>query len=117
MQNIMKKTAAGALMGGSLLFTGMGVAQAAPPIVTQDGLVNLNIGDVTVLQDVEVAVVAQVVAQVCDIDVDAAVLGEVNSTGEPQTVCTIQDLGPITVRQNGPGNSEQAPGAANRPAR
>ena len=67
------------------------------------------------LEDVEVAVVAQVVAQVCEVDVDAAVLGQVNSTGEPQTICTIPDLGPITVTQNGPGNSEQAPGAANRP--
>ena len=42
MQNIMKKTAAGAVIGGSLLFTGMGVAQAAPPQI-QDGLVNLAI--------------------------------------------------------------------------
>ncbi len=117
MTSMMKRAAAGAVIGGSLMFTGMGVAQAAPDIVTQDGLVNLDIGDVTVLQDVDVAVVAQVVAQVCDVDVTAAVLGEVNSTGEPKTICTIPNLGPITVTQNGPGNSEQAPGAANRPSR
>ncbi len=64
MQNIMKKTAAGAVMGGSLLFTGMGVAQAAPPQI-QDGLVNVAVGDVTVLRNVQVEAVAQVLADVC----------------------------------------------------
>ncbi|MCT7658110.1 hypothetical protein [Mycobacterium deserti] len=118
MQSIVKKLSAGAVMGGALLFTGgMGLASAQPPIIAQDGLVNLNIGDVTVLEDVNVAVVAQVVAQVCDVDVTAAVLGAVDQTGDENTVCTIDGLGPITVTQNGPGNAENAPGAANRPAR
>ena len=47
MQNIMKKTAAGAVMGGALLFTGgMGLARCQP-LNLQDGLVNLAVGDVT----------------------------------------------------------------------
>ncbi|HKV20048.1 MAG TPA: hypothetical protein VJR50_13515, partial [Mycobacterium sp.] len=60
MQNIMKKTAATAVMGGALLFTGgMGMAQAAPPQV-QDGLVNVAVGDVAILNDVNVGVAATV---------------------------------------------------------
>jgi hypothetical protein len=112
MQNIIKKTAAGAVMGGALLFTGgMGLAQAAPPQI-QDGLVNLAIGDIAVLNDVEVAAAVQLAAALCD-TVDAAVLGAVDETGQAYT-CT-SEVGDIVVTQNGRGNSENAPGAANRP--
>ena len=54
MQNIIKKTAAGAVMGGALLFTGgMGLAQCGSRCRLQDGLVNLAVGDVTILEDRE----------------------------------------------------------------
>jgi hypothetical protein len=118
MKDIVKRASAGAVCGAALLFTGgMGLA-SAQPINLQDGLVNLNIGDVTVLEDVNVAVVATVVAQLCDVDVTAAVLGTVDQSGDENTVCTIPDLGPITVTQNagtpgqsgGAGQSENAPG-------
>jgi hypothetical protein len=118
MQNIIKKTAAGAVMGGALLFTGgMGLASAAPPQI-QDGLVNLAIGDVAVLNDLDVAVAAQIAAAVCGVEVGpVAVLGEaIDADGGQNVVCT-NNLGPITIEQNGPGNSENAPGAANRPQR
>jgi|SRR3954464_15808561 hypothetical protein len=111
MQNVMKKTAAGAVIGGSLLFTGMGVAQAAPPQI-QDGLVNVAIGDIAVLNDVKVAAAVQLATALCD-TVDAGVLGEVEQTGQSYTCSS--EVGDIVVTQNGPGNSENAPGAANRP--
>ena len=111
MQNIMKKTAAGALMGGSLLFTGMGVAQAAPPQI-QDGLVNVAVGDVTVLRNVQVEAVAQVLADVCpNLNVeDVNVLArQVDADGGSQPVanCTAFTQ-PVNLQQNAPGNGNAA---------
>src|SRR4051794_28542165 len=40
---------------------------AAPAEAQQEGLVNVNVGDVTVLQDVNVAAAVGVVAQVCGV--------------------------------------------------
>ena len=101
MQNIMKKTAAGAVMGGALLFTGgMGLA-GAQPLNLQDGLVNLAVGDVTILQDVNVAVAAQVAAAICGVKVGpVAVLGRaVDRSGTTRTVCP-NNLSPVTIQQN-----------------
>jgi hypothetical protein len=99
MQNIMKRTAAGALIGGSLLFTGMGVAQAAPP-QNQDGLVNVAVGDVTILDQVGIGVAANVAAAICGLDVPVNVLGEQVRAGQDVTVCTIDRQAgsvPITI--------------------
>jgi hypothetical protein len=111
MQNIMKKTAAGAVMGGALLFTGMGVAQAAP-LQLQDGLVNVAVGDVTVLRNVQVEAVAQVLANVCpnvnaeDINVLAT---QVDRDGGTQQVATCTAFTqPVNLQQNGPGNGNAA---------
>ncbi len=118
MQNIMKKTAAGALMGGTLLFTGgMGLAQAAPPVNNiQDGLVNVGIGNVTVLRNVNVEVAAAVAAAVCpSVDAAAAVLGSITAVdqgGETFNCDTTAENGPLTITQNGPANS---PNAGNAP--
>ena len=117
MQNVMKKTAATAVMGGALLFTGMGVAQAAPPVDNvQDGLVNVGIGNVTVLRNVNVEVAAAVAAAVCpSVDVAAAVLGTVQAVdqgGETFNCDTTAENGPLTITQNGPANS---PNAGNAP--
>ncbi|WP_347687949.1 hypothetical protein [Mycobacterium sp. B14F4] len=116
---MMKRATAGAVMGGALLFTGgMGVA-AAQPLQLQDGLVNLAIGDVSVLNDVNVGVAAQISALLCD-TVDVGQLGvlaeQIDSGAEESYTCT-SEVGDITMSQNGSGNSENAPGAANRPAR
>jgi hypothetical protein len=69
--------------------------------VEQDGLVNVNVGDVTILEDVRVAVAANVVAQICGLKVGpVAVLGQaVDATGTTNTVCTA-DTAPITIDQN-----------------
>ena len=72
---------------------------------TQDGLVNVMVGDVTVLEDVNVAVGANVAATLCDIDVGPlalAVLGRavaVDRSGKSRTICQ-SDAGPVRITQN-----------------
>lgn len=115
MQNIMKKTAATAVMGGALLFTGgMGFANAAPPQI-QEGLVNVAIGDVAVLNDVNANVAAQIAAALCDVaDVNAGVIGEAVQGGQSYRCAATNDLGEVVITEAGPGNSENAPGQQNR---
>jgi hypothetical protein len=79
----------------------IGVAAPVAAAQQQDGLVNVAIGDVTILQDVNIGVAAQVAANVCGVKVGpVAVLGTVvDRSGSPATVCTT-DQGPVTLRQN-----------------
>jgi hypothetical protein len=79
----------------------VGIAAPVAAAQQQDGLVNVAVGDVTVLQDVNVGVAAQVAAQVCGLKVGpVAVLGTaVDRSGSPATVCQ-SPQGPITLRQN-----------------
>ncbi len=117
MQNIMKKTAAGAVMGGALLFTGgMGLASAAP-LNLQDGLVNLAVGDVAILNDVNVGVAAEVAAAICGVNVsDVNVLAtQLDADGGQKTVCNVANGSPITLSQNAgtPGQSGGAGNSAN----
>ena len=85
------------------VFAGAAIVAAATPAVAQpndqDGLVNVNIGDVTVLENVGVA--AQIAAEVCGVQVGpVAVLGRaVDRDGETRTVCE-SDQGPVTISQN-----------------
>jgi hypothetical protein len=114
MYDIVKRASAGAVLGGALLFTGgMGLAGAAPVTNVQDGLVNLGVGNVNVLRDVDVNVAAQVAALICGVSVgDIGVLAEqVDLGNQPSTTCQ-SNQGPITISQNGPANS---PNAANAP--
>ncbi|TDD70674.1 hypothetical protein E1262_08435 [Jiangella aurantiaca] len=76
----------------------VGAAAPASAQVRQDGLVNVNIGDVTILEDVAVGVAAQVAANVCGVSVGpVAVLGTaVDRSGDTETVCEIEQ-GDITV--------------------
>jgi hypothetical protein len=61
------------LFASALLFAGI----AAPSATAQQvGLVNVEIGDVTILRNVDVALAANVVANVCNIDLTAAVLAQ-----------------------------------------
>jgi hypothetical protein len=118
MKNIVKRASAGTVCGAALLFTGgMGLA-SAQPINLQDGLVNVAVGDVTILEDVNVGVAASVVAAVCNIPVTAAVLGEVDQSGTVFAPDCNVPGGDVTVTQNagtpgqsgGAGQSENAPG-------
>ena len=92
-----------------LAAAGLSLAAAFPASAAtgQDGLVNVNLGDVTVLQDVNVAAVVPVVAQLCALDVtvpaNLAVLSkaiqDVDSTDKSYTVCKILG-GDVKVIQN-----------------
>jgi hypothetical protein len=109
----MKNVAAGAVVGGSLLFTaGLGLASAQPDTANDD-LVNVSIGNVGVLEDVHSAAAAQIAAGVCDAEIDAVTtqVKAVDTDSVQQTVCT-NELGAIDIVQNGPGQSENAPGQA-----
>jgi hypothetical protein len=86
-----------------MAFAVAGPAGAQP--VNQDGLVNVAVGDVTILEDVNVAVGANVAATLCDIEVGPlalAVLGQavaVDRSGRERTICET-DAGPVTIEQN-----------------
>ena len=102
--NIMRKAGATFALAGSLLLAGgalAGPAVGAPPTTRQDGLVNVSVGDVTILEDVNIALGAQVAANICGISVGpVAVLGEaVDRTGRTEVVCT-NNQGPIAIEQN-----------------
>jgi hypothetical protein len=113
MHNIIKRASAGAVLGGSLLFTaGLGMA-GAQPLNLQDGLVNLAVGDVTILEDVNVGVAANVAAAICGLEVGPVnVLAEsVDADGGTETVCDVTG-GPINLTQNA-GTPGQSGGAGN----
>jgi hypothetical protein len=69
--------------------------------VEQDGLVNVNVGDVNILNDANIGVAANVVANVCGVKVGpVAVLGRaVDRSGDTVTVCEAA-TGPVTITQN-----------------
>jgi hypothetical protein len=100
---MIRMSIAAVLTSGLAVATTMAPAEAANQ---QDGLVNVNVGDVTVLQDVNVAVIANVVANVCDaVDVGpiaAGVLGKARATdasGRDKTIC-MAGTDPVTLTQN-----------------
>ncbi len=86
------------------VFAGAAVLAAATPAAAQpnqDGLINVAVGDVTILEDVNIGVAAQVAAEVCGVQVGpVAVLGRaVDRDGATRTVCE-SDQGPVTISQN-----------------
>ena len=66
----------------------------------QNGLVNVSVGDVNVLNDANIGVAAQVAANICGLKVGpVAVLGTaVDRTGNAQTVCTSNNQ-PVRITQ------------------
>ncbi len=88
------------LFAGAVLMAG-GAAPANAATQNQDGLVNVAVGDVSILNNARIGVVAQVAAQICGVKVGpVAVLGTaVDASGATRTVCTT-DQGPVTISQN-----------------
>ena len=75
---------------------------AAPGAIAQPeqrGLVNVNIGDVTVLEDVGIGVAANVLANVCGVQVNAAVIARQVISNDAPLVgeCTNQNDAPFEV--------------------
>jgi hypothetical protein len=98
MASYVRRTAA-TLIAGTALAIGAASPASAQPV--QDGLVNVAIGDVTILEDVNVGVAAQIAANICGVKVGpVAVLGRAVDRGGPtETVCTAEQ-GPIDLTQN-----------------
>jgi hypothetical protein len=95
----------GTVFAGTVL--AVGIASPASAQTRQDGLVNVNVGDVTILEDVNIAAAVDVVAQLCGIDLDvlanvqllteAATL--VDNSSRNVTVCRAED-GKVQFTQN-----------------
>ncbi|WP_263998748.1 hypothetical protein [Mycolicibacterium vanbaalenii] len=97
--NFVKNAAAGAVLGGSLLFTaGLGMAQAQPA-ETPDGLVSLSIGDVTLLESATADKAAAAAAAICGaVPADvSALVAQVDSEGAEQTVWFGPSRGDLVV--------------------
>ncbi|MBV5242472.1 hypothetical protein KUF57_02845 [Mycolicibacterium sp. PAM1] len=106
--SFVKNAAAGAVLGGSLLFTaGLGMAQAQP-VDAPDGLVNLTVGDLTLLESVSADTAATAASALCGAEATdiSALASQVDGEGAPQTVCSGLPGGDLVVAQN---VSSQAP--------
>lgn len=120
--NTMTKTAAGALLGGSMLVAGglglAGLAQAAPSApesVVGDSKINVELTvdgqQIGVIQDVSLASAQTLSTSVCPGDDMSSQLTRLD-TGQVQTLppCSSATGGlSYTFSQNGPGGSEAAP--------
>jgi hypothetical protein len=89
------------VFASAAVVTGAATPALAANTAVQDGLVNVAVGDVTILEDVNIGVAAQVAANICGVRVGpVAVLGQaVDRTGVTRTVCTIEQ-GPVKLTQN-----------------
>jgi hypothetical protein len=100
--SFVKNATAGAVLGGSLLFTvGLGMAQAQP-VDSPDGLVNLSVGDVTLLESVTADTAATAASALCaEVPADVgALVTQVDGEGTPQTLCSGLPGGDLIVAQN-----------------
>ena len=94
-----RQIAAAVVMAGVLALGGAISAQ----VQNQDGLVNVAIGDVTILEDVRIALAAQVAANICGVTVQGinVLATTVDQTGTTSTVCNAKGgRGPVTISQN-----------------
>jgi hypothetical protein len=89
-----RKYAAATLLSGMLT-----VGVAGPAMAQQDGLVNVEIGDVTILEDVRVGVAAGIAANVCGVRVGpvAVLATQVDVSGGQRTVCEADADNPEVV--------------------
>ena len=109
-----RKSRVSAVLATAAISMGLVAAPAAQaqPVIT-GGIVNVTVvdvidGDVLSNNNVGVGVAAGIAANVCGVDVNAAVLGIVRDRGSNQTTCT-SDAGDqqVTIRQGGPPGQGQ----------
>jgi hypothetical protein len=92
----MRKRIVGLAAASVLAFSGIAAPAA---LAQQNGLVNVQIGDVNILRNVDVAVAANVIAGVCaNLDANAAILAVqgVDETGQTFT-CTQRGTGRVVA--------------------
>lgn len=87
-----KKTCA-ALFATGLLGVGLVAPASAANNSRQHGLVNVSLGDVSVLDNANVGIAANVAAAICGVHVGPVAVLATNTarTGAENTVCTIGD--------------------------
>ena len=89
----------------SVFASGIVVAGFATPASaatqTQDGLINVAVGDITITDAVDIGVAAQIAANICGVKVGpVAVLGvAVDRSGDTRTVCTTDQGQRVTLTQ------------------
>jgi hypothetical protein len=106
-------TAAGPVTVDQSQTSGGGGANAGGNNARQAGLVNVAAGDIAILNNVNLAVAAQVVATVCDVTIPVALLAQQVLVDGSQTFCSTA-AGPITVDQaQGGGGSNGGTGGGN----
>ena len=108
--SFVKNAAAGAVLGGAVLFTaGLGVANAQPVETTPDGLVNIAVGDQTILQGVPTDAAAATAGAICgSAPEDVTTLAQqVDADGTDQTVCAGLPGGDLLLTQNVSAEEEQ----------
>src|SRR5215210_3914025 len=79
----------------------------------QVGLVNVSTGDVALLNNVNIAVAANVLATVCDVTIPVAVLAQQVVADGSVTDCTTAVNNGITITQAVPGASQPGPNGGN----
>jgi hypothetical protein len=89
-----------ALFATAILGVGIAGPAAAQNNSGQNGLVNVSIGDINILNDANVGVAANVAAAVCGVNVGPVAILAVNTaaTGTQNTVCMIGDQA-VTLTQ------------------
>lgn len=94
----MTKWIAGLGIGAALAFAAPSTAEAQK----QDGLVNVVVGDVTIAEDVNVNLVADVVATVCaNVPVNITALATlVDNRSRNEVVCRTEDGDKVRIVQN-----------------
>jgi hypothetical protein len=99
-----------AALVAALSFAGISVMSAtAANNSHQTGLVNVSLGDVSLLNNANLAVAASIAATVCGVNVPVAVLAQQVIAGGQTTICETT-AGPLTVTQSQNGPPATPPG-------
>ena len=100
MASYARKTAATLIAGAALAVS---IASPASAQTKQDGLVNVVVGDVTILEDVNIAAAVGVAAQLCDVvDVSnlAVLATQTDQTSRNTVACRLDDGDKVRFVQN-----------------
>ncbi len=89
------------LFAGAAFMAGAAAPANAADQTQRDGLIQVQVGDITITDAVDIGVAAQVAANICGVKVGpVAVLGvAVDRSGDTRTVCTT-DQGDVVLTQN-----------------
>lgn len=108
MNNILKNTVAGTVLGGGLLFTaGLGLANAQPA-EAPEGLVTVAVGTTAILEGVDAETAATAAGAICGTPASdvTALVERATAEGTEQTVCEGLPGGALSVKTGAPAAAE-----------